>query len=266
MTKGPPKGPRARERSRSSGRPRSLAPLCGAARGRPPARNGEISADCDNFDLATRERPAERGKRRGADIVQRVLRELREARLAGDVSGRAMSQALGWSGSAYRRFECGDVPPALVDVSAAAVLLGLELSVSLHPLGQRIRDRGHQALIGRIRRAISSAFTVFAEAPLPGPHELRSWDLLLRLGGQRIGIEAETRIRDMQELVRHMRLRVRDGGADIVLLVLADTRTNRALVDELREALGAEFSTPPSSILRALKAGELLAGSGVVLI
>lgn len=63
-----------------------------------------------------------------------------------------------------------------------------------------------------------------------------------------------------------MRLRVRDGGADIVLLVLADTRANRALVDELREALGEAFSTRPGATLRALKAGERLPGSGVVLL
>ena len=153
-----------------------------------------------------------------------------------------------------------------MDLSAAAALVGLDLSLSLHPAGQRIRDRGHQALIGRIRPLVSEAFTVFAEAPFPGPSDLRSWDLFLRLGEQRVGIEAETRIRDVQQLVRHMRERVRDGGTDVVVLVLADTRTNRELVDQLREALGSEFSTRPSAILLALKSGTPLAGSGVVLI
>lgn len=216
--------------------------------------------------MATQERPADRGRRVGVQAVNRLLRELREARIAGDISARAMAQALGWSASAYQRFEAGRVTTTISDVAAVAALVGLELSVSLHPAGQRIRDKGHQALIGRIRKQLSAAIVVFAEAPFPDLHDLRSWDLLLRIDRQRVGIEAETRIRDIQQLVRRLRERGRNGGTDVVVLFLSDTRTNREFVDELREALGPDFAAPPSAILSALREGRPLAGGGVVLI
>jgi len=177
-----------------------------------------------------------------------------------------MAQSLGWSSSAYQRFETGTVATTVLDVSAVGALVGLELSVSLHAAGQRIRDKGHQALIGRIRKHLSEAIVVFAEAPFPALHDLRSWDLLLRIGRQRVGIEAETRIRDIQQLVRRLRERGRSGGTDVVVLFLSDTRTNRELVDELREALGPDFSARPSAILSALREGRPLARGGVVLI
>ena len=113
---------------------------------------------------------------------------------------------------------------------------------------------------------MSEAIVVFAEAPFPALRDLRSWDLLPRIGQQRVGIEAETRIRDMQQLVRRMRDRGRNGGTDVVVLFLSDTRTNRELVDDLREALGPEFAARPSAIVSALREGRPLARGGVVLI
>ena len=101
--------------------------------------------------MATHERPADRGRRVGVKAVNRLLSELREPRVGGDISARAMAQSLGWSASAYQRFEAGNVATTLTDVATVAALVGLELSVSLHPAGQPIRDRGHQALIARIR-------------------------------------------------------------------------------------------------------------------
>jgi hypothetical protein len=53
---------------------------------------------------------------------------------------------------------------------------------------------------------------------------------------------------------------------DVIVLLLAATRTNRELVDELRLALGPAFATPPRLILESLRAGQPLPGSGVVLL
>lgn len=98
------------------------------------------------------------------------------------------------------------------------------------------------------------------------PGDPRVWDLLLRLADQVVGAEAETRIRDVQALVRRMRARQRDGGTDEVLLILSDSAVNRRLVGELREALGDDFATPPRALLAALREGRPLPGSGVILL
>ena len=177
-----------------------------------------------------------------------------------------MASALDWSQTAYRRFEKGESGTTLVDLSAVAAVLGLDLSADFFPSGKQIRDKGHQALISRFRQVLASAWRVVAEVPLPNPGDPRTWDLVLRIPAQVVGVEAETRIRDMQRLVRHGHRRARDGGADVVLLVLADTRANRALLPDLLEALGSEYKTSPRQIFRALRAGQTLPDSGVVLI
>jgi hypothetical protein len=90
--------------------------------------------------------------------------------------------------------------------------------------------------------------------------------MVLRLESYLVGVEAETRIRDVQELVRRLRQRERDGGADEILLVLANSAHNRALVEELRAALGDRYATAPKVLLHCLRAGRRLPGSGVILI
>ena len=108
-----------------------------------------------------------------------------------------------------------------------------------------------------------------SETLLPLPGDLRAWDKLLRLGGaprHLVGVDLETRIRDIQALVRRTRLRERDGGVDAILIVLSDSAINRRLVGQLREALGTDYATAPRAILRALREGSALPGSGVILI
>jgi hypothetical protein len=155
---------------------------------------------------------------------------------------------------------------SLVDLSTLGSVLGLELGAGFHPYGQPIRDKGHQVVIGRLRRILSAAFAVMAEASFPNPGDPRRWDLLIRLPLQIIGIEVETRIRDIQALVARLRRRAIEGGADVLVLVLADTKTNRELLPQLLEALGGDFATSPRAILKALRAGQPVPGSGVVLI
>jgi transcriptional regulator with XRE-family HTH domain len=197
-----------------------------------------------------------------------LVSELTETRRILSLSQQSLADALGRSQSEVSRLERHvDVDRvSLVTISEVASVLGLELSVGLHPAGEPIRDKGHQALIRRFRAQLSPAWRVLAEAPLPTPGDRRYWDLLLRIPAQLVGVEAETRIRDMQRLVRHMNERERDGGADVVLLLLAATRTNRALVDELRTALGSVNPPSARTLLGCLRAGVPLPGSGVVLL
>jgi hypothetical protein len=163
-----------------------------------------------------------------------------------------------------RLVEIDHIP--LVLLSEIASLLGLEVVAGLHPLGEPIRDVGHQTLIGRFRAILSATWRVVAEVPLPNPGDPRAWDLLLRIPAQLVGVEAETRIRDVQRLTRHVHQRERDGGVDVIVLLLADTRVNRRLLPELLEALGPDYRTSPRQILRALRAGQPVPGSGVVLL
>jgi transcriptional regulator with XRE-family HTH domain len=217
--------------------------------------------------MGTRESRFERGRRRGQQLERRLVNELRDARVGADISQRAMAASLGWSQTRYWRFENEETEgPSIVEISTVASLLGRELSTSLFEIGDSVVDRGHQELIARFRTLLSPQIGVVAEVPLPVPGDRRSWDLLLRLDDQLIGVEAETRIRDIQANVRRIRGRERDGGVDEIVIVLSDTRRNGDLVAELRLALGSRFSTSPRTLLSALRSGRRLPGSGLVLV
>ena len=176
-----------------------------------------------------------------------------------------MAAEVGWSQARYWRFE-NHPDPLLTEITQVASILRLELSAGLHRTGVAIADRGQQALLRRFRSMLSSQIRVMAEVPLPTPGDRRSWDLLLRIDAQLVGVEAETRIRDIQATVRRVRWRERDGGVDEILLVIARTRANRAVVEQLLEALGRRFTTSGRAIRHALAIGTPLPGSGILLI
>lgn len=180
-----------------------------------------------------------------------------------------MADELGCSQANLWRIEANEVQDmTVVRLSEMASVLGLELSIALYELGDPIRDMGQQALAGRFAALLSPKWRVTSETLLPLPGDLRSWDKLLRLiggdRGQLVGVDLETRIRDIQALVRRTRLRERDGGVDAILLVLSDSATNRHLVGQLRDALGPDYATSSRQLLKALREGTELPGSGVV--
>ncbi|MEX2011485.1 MAG: hypothetical protein WEF51_04515 [Chloroflexota bacterium] len=79
-------------------------------------------------------------------------------------------------------------------------------------------------------------------------------------------IEAETRLSDSQALERRIALKIRDGGPGHVLLLVADTRSNRQALETLRDGLRATFPLDRRSILGALRDGRDPGASGVVVL
>lgn len=186
-------------------------------------------------------------------------------RQTANVSQRAIAKEIGWQQSELNRLERFGLPNVpLVRLAEIASVLGLEVSIRLHRIGDPVRDRASQALIARFVGLVASAFRMTHEALLPTGDQ-RSWDLLLRCGGVLIGVEAVTRVRDLQALVRHIRLRERDGGVDHVVLLLSDSAHNRAMLSQLVDALGPRFTTSRREIIAALRAGRPIPGSGVML-
>ena len=199
--------------------------------------------------------------------MARLLGELVNARKAAGLSQTGLGALLGWSQAKVSAFEHALRIDSISfsDISAVAAVLGFDLGANLYPAGEPIRDRGHQALITRFRAVLSSSWRIAAEVPLPNPGDRRAWDLLLRIRGQLVGVEAETRLRDIQAFVRRIRTRELDGGASAIVIVLADTAVNRRLLPQLVEALGPRYSTSRRALLKALRDGSPLPGSGVVL-
>jgi transcriptional regulator with XRE-family HTH domain len=204
-------------------------------------------------------------------LVARTLSELRDARVSAGLSQAQVAGAIGISQANVWRLEAGKIGDVSVErLSEMASVLGFEISLGLHPVGDALRDKGQLAVGRRFEQLLAGKWRVTDETLLPGAGELRAWDKLLRLVGASppylVGVDIETRIRDIQALTRRTRARERDGQVDVILVVLADTATNRRLAPELRSSLGEGYQTSARVLLSGLRSGERLVGSGVVLI
>lgn len=167
--------------------------------------------------------------------------------------------------SQVSEIERGRYPGVSIDaLSRHAVAVGLDLSVRLFPGGEPIRDRAHAALLERFRKAVGEGWDWAAEVPLPIRGDKRAWDRRLQGAGVAIGIEAETRPTDMQEVQRRLGRKKRDGDIDRLILVLPNSEWCRRLL-RLND-LETTFPVPGRIALRALQEGRDPGGDALILI
>lgn len=82
------------------------------------------------------------------------------------------------------------------------------------------------------------------ELPSAGFVDRRAWDAGIDGPGVCVRIDAETHVGDVQAIERRVAIKQRDGGEPCVLLLLADTRHHRALLEVAGAGLRATFPTP----------------------
>lgn len=217
--------------------------------------------------MATREHPAERGRRRGAQLLRNLLDEYREARLARGLSQQAVARAIGRTDSQVSRLERGEQESASLVVMAQLLsVVGLELGARAYPVGGGLRDAGQLRLIRRFRRQVSTDFGLRTEVTMPISGDLRAWDVGLFQPGLRVGVDAETRLRDAQEVDRRVMLKLRDSGFDRAIVLVASTRTNWRVLAEFRQALLPNFPIPSGIALRALAGGRDPGGNAIIVL
>jgi transcriptional regulator with XRE-family HTH domain len=217
--------------------------------------------------MGTRERPADRGRRRAREALRRLGREHRDARVSAGLSLRACAAASGASYPQLRRFERGEIERLnIADVGAWFAVVGLDLGIRAFPGGDPIRDRAQLAVLERLRVRLHPSLRWRTEVPLPIENDLRAWDAEIR--GEdppwRTRIEAETRISDGQALERRLALKLRDDPDGHLILLVADTRTNRRALAALRPGLRAMFPCSARDVLAALGAGRESPGSAIL--
>jgi hypothetical protein len=79
-------------------------------------------------------------------------------------------------------------------------------------------------------------------------------------------VEAETRLRDVQALLRRLSLKQRDADVDRIALVVADTRHNRHVLRLAAAEFAAAFPVLGRDALASLRAGSLPTGSSVIVL
>lgn len=213
-------------------------------------------------------RRSHRGAALARELVAEVAREIRLARSASGLSQRTVATAAGMSQSQVGRIERGQVRhPTLDQLCRVAAAVGLKLSIKAFPDGDPIRDIAHARLLERFHRQLGPGIGWRTEVPVDGATDLRGWDGMCELTLERIGVEAETRIRDGQATWRRtQRKRDADRTVGLLILLVADTRANRAALRELREGLRADLPLDTREVLAALRAGRAPTASGIVVL
>lgn len=213
------------------------------------------------------ERRLARGNRAAADATHRLGADLRTARLTAGLSQRALADAARTSPTKVSRLERGVSPDASIRSFAILfAILGHTLVLRAYPDGSPLRDAAHVRLIRRFVALLATSIRFVAEVPLLRPGDFRAWDGELRAGGRACKVEAETVIADVQALERRIALKMADDGVSVVILLIADTRRNRAALRDAGELLEGRFPLGTQDVLAALRAGRIPTASGIVVL
>ncbi|MCI0582388.1 MAG: hypothetical protein L0227_05750 [Chloroflexi bacterium] len=157
-------------------------------------------------------------------------------------------------------------PTLTLDFAArASAVVGMELAASLHPAGAPARDKGHLALLERLRRRLAPSLRWRPEVPVPIPGDPRSADAVIESEAFEILVEAETHLYDVQALERAISGKQRDLGIGTIILLVADTRHNRQVISSLPD-LRARFPIPARVALAALARGQAPGGDAIIVL
>jgi transcriptional regulator with XRE-family HTH domain len=192
---------------------------------------------------------------------------LREARLAAHLTQRAVGDLVGVSHSGISRVERGLAPrvayQTLVEIGA---VLGLDIPLRTYPNGDPVRDTAQLKLLARFRAMLPASLRHRTEVPIGIPGDGRAWDEVIVGDGWTVPVEAESRVRDSQALRRKLALKLRDSGADLMLLVVADTRHNRHVLRMAAEDFAEAFPVSGRAALAALQRGDRPSGSAIAFV
>ena len=221
--------------------------------------------------MPVRERAATRADRSALSDLRGIGQELRSARVGAGLALSEVGRHVGLSASQVSRIERAEARSATVrQLVHLGLAVGLDVRIRAYPGGDPIRDRGQVRLLDRFRRRVPDLL-IRTEVALGLAGDLRAWDawidgLQRDAGPAGLPLEAETRLGDVQAVTRRLSLKMRDGGVDALLLVLADTRHNRAAVEAGWPSLADHFPVSPRDAWAALTAGRHPGASALLMV
>ena len=216
--------------------------------------------------MPTRETAVQRALQRTRTLLHKVGDEYRTARLTIGLSSRDAGAAAGISHTQVLRIERGLAPHVDIGVLARlASVEGYELSMGIYPAGPPVRDKAHLALLTRLKARLHPSIRWHTEVPIPIPGDLRSADATAIARTFDATVEAETRLSDVQATVRKLRAKQRDLATTRAILLVADTRHNRAVLASIPD-LDVEFPIGTHACLAALAKGRDPGGDCLVVL
>jgi len=217
--------------------------------------------------MSSRVSPLREAARLASWILRDLGRELRVARMTAGATQWEIGRRMGRSASYVSRVENGVVAGVKVtDLTRHAAAVGLKPWFRLFPAARRPLDAPQLAALHRFRERLSAAWAVAVEVPVPIAGDLRAADAVISIPGCRCLIEVITRLADWQAQVRAARLKHRDLGADRLVLVIADTTTNRRHLRSIPEAALSDFPLRTRDAFVALRTGTDPGADAIVLV
>jgi transcriptional regulator with XRE-family HTH domain len=218
--------------------------------------------------MPTRDRPLNRAQATARRLVANAIAEIKAARVRAGISQRDLGRAAAMSASQVGRFERGQLQNVTIQkvcrLSAAA---GLQANLRFYPDGDPIRDAAQVRLLERLRIRVGRDVRWRTEVPLVGRDDARAWDAVADGTGCVDGIEAETRLSDLQATERRVTLKYRDDeSVHHVFMLVADTRANRAALALGRQTLRGNFPLDTREVLASLSDGRCPGANGLIII
>jgi len=218
--------------------------------------------------MATRDGRLDRAIATWQRIEASVIADFRHARIAAGISREEVARVVGVSASAIARFERGDLDDIGIErLCRLSASVGLETSVRLFPDGDPIRDAGQVRLLERLRVRLPPSLRWRVEVPLFGRVDRRAWDAIVDGHGCVDAVEGETRIGDLQVAERRIGLKVRDDPTiGHVIVLLADTRSNRRALALGRESLRSQYPLDTRAAMASLAIGLCPGANAIVVL
>jgi transcriptional regulator with XRE-family HTH domain len=208
--------------------------------------------------MGNRVRTLDLGTQQGRRIVRELGDELREARLRAGLRQLDVARRLATSQSRVSGVELGKLGEVSVaHLARHAAIVGLRLHARMHPAGPPLRDQAQLALLERFRRRLDGGLELWLEVPVtPEPRDQRAWDAVVRGTGPEgpftVGVEAITRLRDVQAQLRSAQLKRTDAALERLILLVAATHANRHALAEFAGLVEAAFPVNTRQALVAL--------------
>ena len=210
--------------------------------------------------MATATRALTLASRRHDRQARDIADEFRERRLALSLSQAHVAAAGRMSRNRYGSIETGRCSTAeLGEIHRIAAVLGLDARLRIYPAGPPVRDAGHAGRLSVFLKLLRPPLTYRVEVPLPRSTEVpeqRAWDAMLFGHSRRTAVELEIRLRDVQAMLRRVELKRRDDPTEGFLLLIADTRNNRRVLQEFVSAFENLPRLRPSAVRASLGAGR----------
>lgn len=201
------------------------------------------------------------------DMAAGIGREILLTRTNAGLSRRAAARLAGVSPATLRSVELGEASVRIGTACRVAAAVGLKVWAKAFPVREpSLRDTGQLHLAELLRSICHAAYRVAFEV---GMSERRSIDVVVFGATEIIAVEIYRMIVDLQAQYRSAAAK-RDELAALhqrpvrLVLVLEDTRRNRAALREHAGVLATLLPADSREVLRALRSGGPLHRDGIL--